>query len=131
MDDRAGLVAERAATLLLSGVMGQLFPSENLTWWLWPKLCRYARGETSTGLNRIEKPIYNDTGEIIEFQTITDSNEMFYQLLQWNTNHFAQAHHTPFVEGCFGHSPMTGRYIGVQRQYRYQSLYSGDGLSTQ
>ena len=113
MDDRAGLVAERAATLLLSGVTGQLFPSEYLTWWLCPKLCRYARGETSTGLNRIEKPIYNDTGEIVEFQTITDSNEMFYQLLKWNTNHFAQAHHTPFVEGCFG---------AVLHLFRYNSF---------
>ena len=38
--------------------------------WLWPKLHRYAKGEIRTGLNRIEKPIYDDTGEIIEFQTI-------------------------------------------------------------
>jgi len=70
--------------------------------WLWPKLHRYAKGEIRTGLNRIEKPIYDDTGEIIEFQTISDSNEMFYHLLQRNMTHFSQAQHTPFVEGCFG-----------------------------
>ena len=27
---------------------------------------------------------------------------MFYHLLQRNMTHFAQARHTPFVEGCFG-----------------------------
>jgi len=31
---------------------------------LWPKLRRYAKGEIRTGLNKIEKPINDDTGEI-------------------------------------------------------------------
>ena len=79
-----------------------IISSEYLTR-LWPKLvCQYAKGEIRTGFNRIEKPIYDETGEIIEFKTITDTNEMLYQLLQRNMTHFAQARHTLFVEGCFG-----------------------------
>ena len=69
---------------------------------LWLRLRRYVKGEIRTSLNRIEKPIYDETGEITSFQTITESSEMFSQILQRNIRHFAQESTTPFVEGPFG-----------------------------
>jgi len=59
------------------------------------------KGEIRTSLNRIEKPIHDETGEITSFQTITESSEMFSQILQRNICHFAQASTTLFVEGPF------------------------------
>ena len=50
-----------------------------------------AKEEIHTGLNRLEKPIYNDADKIIEFQVITDSNEMFYHLhLSREIRHFSK-----------------------------------------
>ena len=68
-----------------------------------PKLRRYAKGEICSGLNRIDKPIYYDTGKIVEFQTVKDSEEIFFsQILQQNIKHLAQASATSFVNDSFG-----------------------------
>ena len=55
------------------------------------------RREIRTSRNRIEKPICDETGEITSFQTITESSEMFSQILQHNIHHFEQASTTLFV----------------------------------
>ena len=81
----------------------QAILSADYTTKLWPKLRRYAKGEIRTSLlNRLEKPIYDETGEILEFQTIMDSEEIFSHLIQRNLIHFAQASQAPFVEGQCG-----------------------------
>ncbi len=69
---------------------------------LWPKLRRYAKGEVKTGLNRVDVPIRDNTGEIIDWHPITAPVELFTALLNRNIAHFAQAKDTPFVEGTFG-----------------------------
>ena len=40
----------------------------------------------------------DETGEILEFQTITDSEEIFSHLIQRNIIHFAQASESPLLK---------------------------------
>ena len=58
---------------------------------LWPLLRKYAKGEVCSGLNKIEIPVYDSLGEIIDFRTVFDASEMFQHLIQRNSQHFAQA----------------------------------------
>ena len=69
---------------------------------LWPRLQRYAKGEIRSGLNRIEVPVHDKTGEIINWRSVTAPDELFAALLDRNIAHFAQAKNTPFVNGVFG-----------------------------
>ena len=58
---------------------------------LWPPLRKYAKGEVRSGLNKIEIPVYDSLGEIIDFfRTVSDASEMFQHLIQRNSQQFAQ-----------------------------------------
>ena len=69
---------------------------------LWPRLRKYAKGEVRSGLNKIEIPVCDSSGEIIDFRTVSDASEMFQHLIHCNSQHFSQAENTPFVNGIFG-----------------------------
>ena len=47
-------------------------------------------------------PVYDSSGEIIDFRTVSDASEMFQHLIHCNSQHFSQAENTPFVNGIFG-----------------------------
>ena len=83
-------------------VLKQIKHAEYLQRGLWPKLRKYAKGDICSSLNKLEIPIYDFTGEIIEFRTVTNSSEVFHHLLKRNSNHFAQAAETLFVKRIFG-----------------------------
>jgi hypothetical protein len=53
-------------------------------------------------LNKIEIPVCDSSGEIIDFRTVSDASEMFQHLIHCNSQHFAQAENTPFANGIFG-----------------------------
>mgnify|MGYP006205920925 FL=1 len=69
---------------------------------LWPRLRKYSKGEVRSGLSKIKIPVYDMTGEIIDYHMVlSESTEMFKHLIQCNSHHFAQAAHTPFVNSIF------------------------------
>ena len=69
---------------------------------LWPKLRKYAKGETCSGLDRVEIPTQDSDGEITGWRSVTAPTEMFQILLAQNISRFAQAKDTPFVTGTLG-----------------------------
>ena len=69
---------------------------------LWPKLRKYTKGETCSGLDRVEIPTHDSDGEIIGWHSINAPAKLFQALLEQNLTHFAQAKDTPFVTGTLG-----------------------------
>jgi hypothetical protein len=69
---------------------------------LWPKLRKYAKEETCSGLNQVEIPTRDSDGEITGWRSVTAPTKMFQTLLAQNISHFAQAKDTPFVAGTLG-----------------------------
>ena len=69
---------------------------------LWPKLRKYAKGETRSGLDRVEIPTRDSDGEITGWRSVTAPTELFQTLLARNLTHFAQANDTTFVAGTLG-----------------------------
>ena len=69
---------------------------------LWPKLRKYAKGETRSGLDQVEIPTHDSDGEITGWRSVTAPTELFQTLLARNISHFAQAKDTPFVAGTLG-----------------------------
>jgi hypothetical protein len=84
---------------------------------LWPPLRKYAKGEVRSGLNKIEIPVYDSLGEIIDFfRTVSDASEMFQHLIQRHSQHFAQTENTPFVNSIFGkhlHPFQQNEFLGI------------------
>ena len=69
---------------------------------LWPKLRRYAKGQVRSSLSRIEVPVRDSEGEIIDWRSISSHDEICSELIKRNITHFSQAKETPFVNGPFG-----------------------------
>jgi hypothetical protein len=69
---------------------------------LWPKLRKYAKGQIRSSLSRIEVPIRDEDGEIIDWQSVTAQDEVCSEVIKRNIIHFSQAKNTPFVNGSFG-----------------------------
>jgi hypothetical protein len=68
---------------------------------LWPKLRRYARGQIKSSLLRLEIPIRDKEGEIVDWRSIYTQDEICSELIKQNIAHFSQAKETPFVSGPF------------------------------
>jgi hypothetical protein len=69
---------------------------------MWPKLQKYAKGETWSGLDQIEVPIHDSDVEISGWHSVTSPAELFATLLSRNIQYFSQAKDTPFVTGLVG-----------------------------
>jgi hypothetical protein len=69
---------------------------------LWPKLRKYAKGETRSGLDQVEIPTRDSDGEITEWRSVDAPTELFQTLLAQYLSHFAQVKDTPFVAGTLG-----------------------------
>ncbi len=69
---------------------------------LWPTLRRYAKGQVRSSLSRIEVPVRDSEGEIIDWRSISSHDEICSELIKRNITHFSQAKETPFVNGPFG-----------------------------
>ena len=68
---------------------------------LWPKLRRYAKGQIKSSLLRLEIPIRDEEGEIVDWRSIYTQDEICSELIKRNIAHFSQAKETPFVSGPF------------------------------
>ena len=56
----------------------------------WPRLRKYSKGEVRSGLSIIKIPVYDMTGEIIDYHMVlSESTEMFKHLIQRNSHQFA------------------------------------------
>ena len=53
---------------------------------LWPRLRKYSKGEVGSGLSKIEIPVFDTTGEIIDYRTLSESTEVFKHLIQRNSH---------------------------------------------
>jgi hypothetical protein len=69
---------------------------------MWPKLRKYAKGETQSGLDLIEFPIHDSDGEISGWRSVTSPAKLFATLLSRNIQDLSQAKDTPFVTGSVG-----------------------------
>ncbi len=69
---------------------------------MWPKLRKYAKGQVRSSLSRVEISIRDEEDKIIDWISVTTKDEIFTEVIKWNTEHFAQAKETPFVNGVFG-----------------------------
>jgi hypothetical protein len=69
---------------------------------LWPKLRKYAKGETHSGLDRVEIPTQDSGGEITGWHAVTAPTELFQTLLAQNLSHFTLTKDTLFVAGTRG-----------------------------
>jgi hypothetical protein len=69
---------------------------------LWPKLRKYVKGETRSGLDQVKIPTRDSAGEITGWRSVTAPAELFQTLLARNLTRFAQAKDTQFVAGTLG-----------------------------
>ena len=56
-------------------------------------------------MSKIEIPVFDTTGEIIDYRTLSETSQRKCSSTLSNAivmHHFAQAAHTPFVNGIFG-----------------------------
>ena len=47
---------------------------------LWPRLRKYSKGEVRSGLNKIEIPVYDTTGEIVDYRMVSESTERLKEI---------------------------------------------------
>jgi hypothetical protein len=92
---------------------------------MWPKLQKYAKGETQSGLDPIGVPIHDSDGEISGWCSVTSPAKFFATLLSRNIQDLSQSKDTPFVTDSVGQQ----LHSFVQNQFSEAILHGNADLT--